>query len=136
MRLLLTSIVAGLLFGAGLMLSGMADPGNVLGFLTVGPDWNPSLALVMGGALLVTAPGFAWVHRRGRLLDGRSFTPVAHGAIDGRLLAGAALFGLGWGLSGYCPGPAVVSAGLGHTDALLLLPALVTGAWLARLLDR
>lgn len=136
MRLLSTSVVAGLLFGAGLMRSGMADPGNVLGFLTLGPGWNPALALVMGGALLVTAPGFAWIHHRGRLLGGALFTPATHGAVDRRLLIGAALFGLGWGLSGYCPGPAIVSAGLGHTDALLLLPALVAGAWLARLFDR
>ena len=126
------SLVAGLLFGAGLVISGMANPSNVLGFLTLDAHWNPSLALVMGGALAVTVPGFAWIHRRRRLIDGTPFLPMAHAAIDRRLLVGAALFGLGWGLSGYCPGPAIVSAGLGHTDALWLVMSMVAGAWLAR----
>jgi uncharacterized membrane protein YedE/YeeE len=136
MRDISNSLVAGLLFGAGLVISGMANPENVLGFLTLDAHWNPSLALVMGGALAVTVPGFAWVHRRRRLIDGTPFVPVAHAAIDWRLLAGAALFGLGWGLSGYCPGPAIVSAGLGHTDALLLLLSMIAGTGLARLTVR
>lgn len=136
MRNLTHGVVAGLLFGAGLVISGMANPANVLGFLTLDAHWNPSLALVMGGALAVTLPGFAWIHRRGRLIDGSAFTPMAHAAIDLRLLAGAALFGLGWGLSGYCPGPAIVSAGLGHIDAILLVGSMLAGAGLARMAQR
>ena len=136
MRDHIATLIAGLLFGAGLVISGMANPDNVLGFLTLDARWNPSLALVMGGALAVTVPGFAWLHRRGRLIDGRVFTPMAHAPIDRRLLAGAALFGLGWGFSGYCPGPAIVSAGLGHFDALVLVLAMLAGAGLTRLVAR
>lgn len=136
MRDIISSLVAGLLFGAGLVISGMANPDNVLGFLTLNADWNPSLALVMGGALAVTVPGFAWIHRRRRLLDGTLFTPAPHTRIDYKLMTGAVLFGLGWGLSGYCPGPAIVSAGLVHTDALLLVVAMISGALLAKISTR
>lgn len=132
MRMNLTALAAGILFGAGLVVSGMAEPANVLAFLTLGPRWDPALGFVMGGALLVTIPGFAWIHRRGRLLDGTPFPRPVHAPTDGKLLLGALLFGVGWGLSGYCPGPAIVSAGLGHLDALLLLPAILVGALLAR----
>lgn len=132
MRMSLLALVSGLLFGIGLVVSGMAEPAKVLGFLTLGKGWDPALAFVMGGALCVTLPGFAWIHRRGRLLDGTPFPRPAQGPLDRRLLIGAVLFGLGWGLSGYCPGPAIVSAGLGHVDALLLLPAMLLGALLAR----
>lgn len=123
--------LSGLLFGAGLLVSGMADPARVLGFLTIGPGWDPSLAFVMGGALLVTVPGFALMRRRGRPLFAGSFALQGSPRPDRRLLAGAALFGLGWGLQGYCPGPAVVAAGLGQWPALLFLPAMLAGAWLS-----
>ena len=136
MRDIISSLLAGLLFGAGLVISGMANPDNVLGFLTLNAHWNPSLALVMGGALAVTIPGFTWINHRRRLLDGTPFTPMAHARIDYRLMAGAALFGLGWGLSGYCPGPAIVSAGLGHSDALILVASMIFGAALAKISTR
>ena len=126
----LTSLLSGLLFGAGLVISGMADPAKVLGFLHLAPGWNPSLAFVMGGALAVTLPGFAWLRRRGRALDGAALANP-QGAVDRRLLLGAVLFGLGWGLAGYCPGPAIVSAGLLQGSGLLFLPAMLAGAWLA-----
>ena len=132
MRMNLIALLAGVLFGAGLVVSGMAEPAKVLAFLTLGKGWDPALAFVMGGALCVTVPGFAWIHRRGRLLNGAPFPRPVHGPIDRKLLGGALLFGLGWGLSGYCPGPAIVSAGLAHVDALLLLPAMLVGALLAR----
>lgn len=131
---LLIALVSGLLFGAGLVVSGMADPVKVLGFLRMAPGWDPSLALVMGGALMVTLPGFAWIRHRGAPLLTGKFTDPAKTSIDRRLLAGAALFGLGWGLAGYCPGPGLVAAALGHWTALLFVPAMLAGAWLARLL--
>lgn len=127
----LLSALAGTLFGAGLVISGMADPARVLGFLTLAPGWDPALALVMAGALAVTLPGFALAQRRGQpLISGAFSTPMAS-AVDRRLLAGAAIFGLGWGLQGYCPGPAVVAAGLGQWPALIFLPAMLVGAWMA-----
>ncbi len=122
-------LVAGLLFGGGLVLSGMANRNVVLAFLTITRDWNPALLLVMAGALAITVPGFAWARRhpaiRERLPD------MTSSAIDRRLVAGAALFGVGWGLAGYCPGPAIVSAGLAQGAAWIFLPAMILGAWLA-----
>jgi hypothetical protein len=109
----------------------MADPKIVLGFLTWGPDWNPALAFVMAGALLVTVPGFAWMRQRGRPVLAARFTEPANREIDRRLVLGALLFGLGWGLSGFCPGPVIVSAGLLQPAALLFLPAMLAGGWLA-----
>jgi uncharacterized protein len=123
--------VAGLLFGAGLVISGMVDFHRILGFLTLGPGWDPSLAFVMAGALAVTVPGFALAQRRGQPLFAKTFPAAPLGGIDRRLLIGAAIFGIGWGLQGYCPGPAVVAAGLGQWPALLFLPAMLAGAWLS-----
>ena len=128
---LLLSAAAGVLFGAGLVISGMADFNKVLGFLTLGPGWDPALAFVMAGALAVTVPGFALAQRRGRPLFAGAFAGAASSAVDKRLLAGAAIFGLGWGLQGYCPGPAVVAAGLGQWPALVFLPAMLAGGWIA-----
>lgn len=128
MNIRLAALLSGLLFGAGLVLSGMADPARVLGFLRLGPGWNPALLFVMGGALAVTLPGFAWLRRRPRPFGAESFANPG-GVVDRRLLRGAALFGLGWGLAGYCPGPAVVSAGLLQGAGLLFLPAMLAGAW-------
>ncbi len=130
-RELLLAAVAGMLFGAGLLVSGMADPARVLGFLTLGPGWDPSLAFVMAGALAITVPGFALAQRRGQPLFAKTFPAAPSSGIDRRLLIGAAIFGIGWGLQGYCPGPAVVAAGLGQWPALLFLPAMLLGAWLA-----
>ncbi len=128
----LMAAVAGAVFGAGLVVSGMASPHKVLGFLTIGPDWDPSLALVMASALAVTVPGFWWVRRRGRpLLEAQLSEPDNRQVAS--LVVGAALFGIGWGLVGYCPGPAIVSAGLGQPPALIFLAAmLVSGAAVSR----
>lgn len=122
--------LSGLLFGAGLLVSGMADPARVLGFLTLAPGWDPSLAFVMGGALAVTVPGYAWMRRRGRPLFAGSLAARPSAPLDRRLLLGAAVFGLGWGLQGYCPGPAFVAAGLAQWPALVFLPGMLAGAWL------
>jgi uncharacterized membrane protein YedE/YeeE len=127
---LLFPALAGVLFGAGLLVSGMADPARIIGFLRLAPGWDPSLAFVMAGALAVTLPGYALLHRRGRPLFASGFAPRTSD-IDARLLLGAAIFGLGWGLQGYCPGPAVVAAGLGQWPALVFLPAMLAGAWVA-----
>lgn len=129
------ALLAGLVFGAGLLLSGMADPANVLGFLDVAGAWNPALAFVMGGAIAVAAPVFAWVRRHPRAWDGSTTTLPARGPVTPRLLVGSALFGVGWGLAGLCPGPAVVLLGqggstLGYAAAFVL--SLVAGLALAR----
>lgn len=121
------ALAAGLLFGCGLVVSGMVDPAKVLGFLDVAGDWDPSLACVMAGAIPVAALGFALARRLGR--------PVAPPprAIDGRLLGGAALFGVGWGLAGYCPGPALASLGFGLWQPALFVLAMLAGMGLFRL---
>lgn len=123
--------LSGLLFGAGLAWSGIADPHKVLGFLDVAGTWDPSLLLVMVGAVLTYAVGSRLVLRRARpWLDERFHLPMNR-RIDARLLAGAAVFGIGWGLAGYCPGPALAGVGLGNGDLVWLLPALLLGWWLA-----
>ncbi|GAB5388103.1 MAG: YeeE/YedE thiosulfate transporter family protein [Alphaproteobacteria bacterium] len=103
----ITAGIAGLLFGLGLALSQMTDPAKVLGFLTLGPDWDPSLALVMAGALMTTFIGYRLTWRRKAPLLGSRFHLPTNTRIDRRLVIGAALFGLGWGLVGLCPGPAL-----------------------------
>lgn len=103
-------LVAGLLFGLGLIVSGMMDPAKVQAFLDVGGRWDLSLALVMGGAIAVALPVFQLARRR--------HPAVPHGPVEGRLIVGSVLFGIGWGLSGYCPGPALVAASAGSAEAL------------------
>jgi len=123
--------LSGLLFGAGLAWSGMADPHKVLGFLDVAGAWDPSLLLVMAGAMLTYAVGSRLVLRRTRPWLDECFHLPMNRRIDARLLAGAAVFGIGWGLAGYCPGPALAGVGLGNGDLVWLLPALLLGWWLA-----
>lgn len=115
----LVPLVAGLLFGIGLMLSGMVEPAKVQAFLDVGGRWDPSLALVMGGAIAVALPVFQLARRRR--------PPAPHGPVEGRLIIGSGLFGLGWGLSGYCPGPALVAASGGSAEALAYVVAMGLG---------
>lgn len=135
MRHLLAGLAAGILFGAGLALAGMTDPAIVLGFLDVTGAWNPALAAVMAAALAVTFLGYRLVWRRGRpLLAERFHLPTAR-AVDARLLAGAALFGLGWGLAGWCPGPALASLAAPTAPLLAFLAALLAGLALVRHLD-
>jgi uncharacterized membrane protein YedE/YeeE len=127
----IVSLVSGLLFGAGLVLSGMVNPEKVLAFLDLGAipqgGWDPSLAFVMGGALLVGFPAFALVRRRAKpLLAGRFQLPEKT-RIDGALLLGSALFGIGWGLVGFCPGPAIAALGLDGWKAPLFILAMLCG---------
>jgi len=122
--------LCGLLFGLGLIVSGMADPANVIGFLDLAGPWNPQLAMVMGGAVAVSLTGFALARRRTRPLlegdDGAMHWPTAT-AIDRRLVGGSLLFGIGWGLAGFCPGPALVGVGLGSGDAVVFTAAMLAG---------
>lgn len=127
----LMALLAGLLFGVGLIVAGMTQPAVVLGFLDIFGAWNPRLLFVMGGAVLTTAIGFRWVLKRTAPWLASTFAlPTARG-IDRRLLLGAALFGMGWGLAGYCPGPALVSLGSGMPSVVLLVAAMAVGWWLA-----
>lgn len=123
---IIISLLSGFLFGAGLLLSGMADPAKVLGFLTINQHWDPTLMFVMASALAVTVPGFYWLRRRQKPLISGEFIN-ASGTIDRKLIAGAAIFGAGWGLAGYCPGPAIVNAGLGSSSGIILVVFMLVG---------
>ncbi|MDZ7853734.1 MAG: DUF6691 family protein [Halomonas sp.] len=124
--------VAGLIFGLGLAISGMTDPARVLGFLDLFGAWDPTLMFVLGGAVVTNFIGYRLVLRRKAPLFGNAFQLPTRQDLDGRLIGGAALFGIGWGLSGYCPGPAFASiAGL-SVPLLAMLIAMVAGWFLAR----
>lgn len=131
----LVALASGVLFGAGLAVSQMLNPAKVLAFLDVAGNWDPSLALVMGAALAVMVPAWA-IHNRGRGGAPRDAgAPVD--ALDGRLVSGAALFGIGWGLVGYCPGPAMASLALLNPKAIVFVLAMLAGMaahdrWAAR----
>jgi uncharacterized membrane protein YedE/YeeE len=132
-KCLVSALVSGLLFALGLGLSGMADAAKVLGFLDVTGDWDPALALVMVGAVTTYAIAFQLLRRRRRPLWAQSFDVPANRAIDRRLLAGAALFGIGWGMSGLCPGPALVNLASGATGILAFVAAMAAGSALYRI---
>lgn len=127
----LSALIAGLVFGLGLVISGMADPAKVQNFLDVFGTWDPSLAFVMGGAIAVTLPGFRLVAQRGRPLFDERFRLPTRSDLDAPLLGGAALFGIGWGLGGFCPGPALTALPLAAPGTLIFVPAMLIGMWLA-----
>ncbi|MFC3392737.1 DUF6691 family protein [Aidingimonas halophila] len=128
----LAGYLAGLLFGLGLAISGMTDPARVIGFLDVAGSWDPTLIFVLGGAVVTTFSGYRLVWRRpAPLLETRFQLPTRRD-LDVRLLGGAAFFGIGWGLSGYCPGPAVASLPGLSWPLLMFLVAMMSGWWLAR----
>ena len=133
MRILISAI-AGLVFGLGLIISGMADPAKVQNFLDLFGIWDPSLAFVMAGAIAVTFVGYRLTFGRGRPLLADAFSLPTRTAIDSPLVIGA-VFGVGWGLSGFCPGPAVVSLPLLATGTLVFVPAMLIGMLLARALQ-
>jgi hypothetical protein len=122
----LSAFVSGLIFGLGLLISGMSDPGKVIGFLDVAGRWDPSLAFVMAGAILVGFFGFARMRRQ---------LPQRRG-IDARLIAGSIVFGIGWGLAGFCPGPALVDFGAGIDKATVFVVAMLAGMLLYTGLER
>jgi uncharacterized membrane protein YedE/YeeE len=123
----LTALLAGLLFGTGLLISGMLDPANVLGFLDFFGAWRPQLALVLGGAVVVAAPAFLFVRRRGRSALGAPVELPDRRRIDLPLVAGAAVFGIGWGLAGICPGPGIALLATGKLLVLAFMAAVVAG---------
>ena len=131
-----SAIFAGVLFGLGLTLSGMSDPLKVLGFLDVSGDWIPDLALVMGGALLLSAAATPWILKRPAPRFASQFHVPTIRSIDQRLAIGAILFGVGWGLSGYCPGPAIVSLLYGYQSTMIFCLAMVAGMLLEAALRR
>lgn len=133
MTRLLSVAASGLLFGYGLALSGMTNPDKVLDFLDVAGDWDPSLLFVLGGAVAVALVAFRFILRQPRPLFERRFAlPTAKG-IDGPLVVGAMVFGIGWGISGYCPGPAFASLAAPNWETLVFLPSVFLGAALHRL---
>ena len=132
----LTSFAAGLLFGLGLLLSGMANPAKVIGFLDVAGAWDPSLALVMAGAIATALVPFTWAKRRERsLLDAPMRLPSKR-ELDGRLIGGSLVFGIGWGIAGICPGPAIAVLLSGHWQVVLFVLAMLGGMLLFSALER
>ncbi|MAN59706.1 YeeE/YedE family protein [Roseovarius nubinhibens] len=127
------ALLSGLLFGLGLIVSGMADPAKVLNFLDLFGNWDPSLAFVMGGAIAVTAPGFAllFANRQTPYFD-QKFRLPTRSDLEPKLITGAALFGIGWGLGGFCPGPALTALPLAASGTLIFVPAMLIGMWAAR----
>lgn len=123
----LSEFIVGLVFGLGLILSGMTDPGKVLGFLDLFGQWDPSLAFVMGGAILVGFFAFALAKKRTTNFLGGALSLPKSNVIDRRLVIGSLLFGAGWGLAGFCPGPALVSMAAGQAQALIFVAAMVVG---------
>ena len=132
----LAALGAGLLFGLGLVISDMINPAKVLNFLDVAGTWDPSLAFVMGGAMGVTAIGYRLILPRGKPLFAGSFSLPSARQLDPRLIGGAALFGAGWGLAGFCPGPALVALGAGQGKALVFVIAMLVGMAVFELLER
>jgi uncharacterized membrane protein YedE/YeeE len=123
----LTEFLVGLLFGLGLLLAGMTDPGKVIGFLDLAGAWDPSLAFVMGGAIGVGLFAFAFARRRTEAFLGSAMQLPSRRDIDRPLVIGSLVFGVGWGLAGFCPGPALVSAGAGHVQAWVFTIAMLAG---------
>ena len=124
---MLVNLFGGTLFGLGLAISGMVNPQKVIGFLDFAGDWDPTLALVFGGALLVTIPAFRLILRRSRPVLAEEFELPSNKDVDGRLLTGAAIFGVGWGLAGFCPGPAVTALASGLLPVFAFVAAMVAG---------
>ncbi len=133
---LIAALVAGLVFGLGLILSGMTDPSKVIGFLDLAGAWNPSLAFVMGGAVLVGLVAFRMARTRSKTILGGPLRLPEATHIDRRLLLGGLAFGVGWGLAGFCPGPALASVATGGSKALIFTAAMVAGMAIFEVLDR
>jgi uncharacterized membrane protein YedE/YeeE len=130
------SWVAGVIFGLGLIVSGMADPAKVLGFLDLAGAWDPSLAFVMAGAIAVGAVAFAVARERTVSFLGVEMNLPTTRRIDRRLVAGSLMFGIGWGVAGFCPGPGLVALGMGEIKALVFVVAMLAGMGLYEVLER
>ena len=131
-----TSLLAGLVFGIGLVVSGMADPVKVIGFLDLAGRWDPSLAFVMAGAIAVGVIAFAFARRRTRSFLNTPMALPSNSAVDRRLVLGSLVFGVGWGIAGFCPGPGLVALGMGESKALIFVVAMVAGMAVFELLER
>lgn len=131
---ILFALLTGLVFGAGIAISGMMDPAKVLNFFDLAGGWDPSLAFVMGGALIVTFVGYLLVWRREAPLFGGRFQVPKSTMLDRKLIGGSALFGIGWGIAGFCPGAAIPAIGTGRWEVALFLVAVVGGFFLRRLI--
>ena len=130
------ALVSGVVFGIGLLLSGMTQPSKVIGFLDVGGSWDPSLMFVMGGAIAIYMPLNHLIRRRTAPLFSSLFRAPTRDRVDASLVTGAVLFGVGWGLLGYCPGPALAAFGSLSSTAILFVVSMVAGFALKRVLDR
>ena len=133
---MLISFISGLIFGIGLIISGMANPAKVLGFLDLTGHWDPSLAFVMVGAIFIGFFAFLYAVRRETTLLGKELKLSAATQIDRRLVSGSILFGAGWGMAGFCPGPALVALGAASPKAVVFVLAMVAGMGLFELLER
>ena len=133
---LFASLLAGLVFGLGLIVSGMADPAKVLGILDLAGAWDPSLAFVMAGAIAVGALAFAMARKRTVSVLGAAMKLPTSRDIDGRLVIGSVVFGIGWGIAGFCPGPGLVALGMGEVKALIFVVAMLLGMGAFELLER
>lgn len=133
---ILAALLSGLIFGFGLILSGMANPAKVLGFLDLAGAWDPSLAFVMGGAIGVGVVAFAVARSRERSLLGDRMNMPTSTAIDNRLVVGGLLFGIGWGLAGICPGPALVLVGAGEAKGIVFVVAMLAGMLVFEVVQR
>ncbi len=132
----LSSFIVGLIFGIGLIFAGMTDPSKVIGFLDIAGNWDPSLAFVMGGAILVGFIAFRFASKRTTNFIGGAMHLPTKNDIDRRLIIGSLLFGAGWGMAGFCPGPAITSLGTGNPKAVIFVIAMVAGMALFELADR
>ncbi len=126
----------GVIFGTGIVLSGMANPAKVINFFDIAGSWDPSLAFVMGGAVVVAFLGYRWVLKQPAPMFDPHFQVPTSRTIDARLVGGSAVFGIGWGIAGFCPGGALPALGTGNTDVLIFTAALVAGIFAARLMMR
>ena len=132
----LFAFAAGLVFGLGLIVSGMSDPGKVIGFLDISGLWDPSLAFVMAGSIAVGVLAFRFAGRRGRTLLGGALHLPTRRDIDTRLVLGSVVFGAGWGLAGFCPGPAIVALGAGVDEAAVFVVSMLAGMVMYTVADR
>lgn len=131
-----TAGLAGLLLGLGLVLSGMANPAKVVGFLDITGSWDPSLGLVMSGGLVVGSIGFAWLKKQPKTLLGEPLNLPSSRKIDVRLIAGSVLFGIGWGITGICPGPGLVLLGAGVPDGAIYTASLLAGMTIYSVIEK
>lgn len=133
---LFTTYLIGLVFGIGISISGMSDPAKVLNFFDIAGTWDPSLMFVMGGAVITAFIGYRIVFGFKAPLFDHSFHLPGKGSIDARLIFGSAVFGIGWGIAGFCPGGALPALGTGRIEVLAFVPALIAGIFLARTVQR